>query len=82
MLEALCEGVPVISSDAVGASELVSPEAVFPAGDAKALAKVLAGFCKGEGRRSALPTGYPVSMDAQVNQLKEIYLGLCRKGVA
>lgn len=82
VLEALCEGVPVISSDAVGASELVSPEAVFPAGDAKALAKVLAGFCKGEGRCSALPTGYPVSMDAQVNQLKEIYLGLCRKGVA
>lgn len=81
VLEALCEGVPVVCSDAVGASELISPEAIFPAGDVKALAKVLCQFSKSGCLQSRLPAGYPISMSEQVSQLGNVYRLLLRKEV-
>lgn len=75
-LEAICTGVSVICSDAVGASELVVPEAMFPAGNANALAEVLRLFSDTGCRRSHLPEDYPISMGEQVRQLKETYRSL------
>ena len=73
VLEALCKGVPVICSDAVGASELVNSEAVFPSGNASALANAITRLKTDGGRHLTLPTDYPISMNDQVNQLNDIY---------
>lgn len=74
VLEALCAGIPVLCSDAVGASDLVSPEAVFPAGDAGALAKTIKDFCLGVIRTQGVPNNYPLTMSQQVTEMKDCYL--------
>lgn len=81
VLEALSEGLPVICSDAVGASELVTPATVFPSGNARALADVSVRLKKGEVEHYSLPADYPISMADQVNQLSEIYASSQRIGV-
>lgn len=73
VLEALCEGVPVISSDAVGASELLANEAVFPAGDASALAEKIKGLSIGAIGWHGVPVDYPLSMERQVSEMKDCY---------
>ena len=82
VLEALCEGMPVITSDAVGASELVAPEMVFPAGDAGVLAETVTRLRVCDVSNLTLPSDYPISMDDQVSQLDKIYSSLFYKGVA
>lgn len=74
VLEALCEGVPVVCSDAVGASDLVLPEAVFPAGDAGALAKRIKALDHGAIGDQGIPDGYPLSMKQQVAEMNGCYL--------
>lgn len=73
VLEALCEGVPVVCSDAVGAKELVESEVVFIAGDAESLAvKLKKGICEGF-RLSQIPPDYPLQMADQAMRLRSFY---------
>lgn len=81
VLEALCEGVPIISSDTVGASELLTTEAIFPAGDASALAEKIKELSIGAIGWHGVPADYPLSMEQQVSEMKDCYqivLGMLR----
>lgn len=73
VLEAICEGVRVICSDAVGAKDLVSQDAVFPRGDVGALAKCLSDLIDGKVKPKALPMNYPLTMEEQVNEIDDCY---------
>lgn len=80
VLEALCEHVPVVCSDAVGACELVSDEFVFKAGDASDLAAKLEHVCLSSDSVVSIPEDYPITMAEQVALLKRVYLDLICKG--
>ena len=73
VLEALCAGVPAVCSDVVGARDLVDPGCIFPAGDVRALAGVLARIAGGWQPRVEIPAGYPLGMDEQVECLRSAY---------
>lgn len=73
-LEALCEHVPVICSDAVGVSGLVSEDFVFKAGDSSDLARKLKLFCGMQNPMVSIPADYPITMDEQVQLLERLYL--------
>lgn len=80
VLEALCEHVPVVCSDAVGACELVPDEFVFKAGDAFDLAAKLEHACLSSDSVVSIPEDYPITMAEQVALLKRVYLDLICKG--
>ena len=76
VLEALCEHVPVVCSDAVGACELVPDEFVFNAGDASDLAAKLEHACLNSDSVVSIPDDYPITMAEQVALLDRVYLDL------
>ena len=76
VLEALCEHVPVVCSDAVGACELVPDEFVFKAGDASDLAAKLEHACLSSDSVVSIPEDYPITMAEQVALLARVYLDL------
>lgn len=73
VLEALCEGVPVICSDAVGSRDLVDPRMVFRSGDGDDLAERVARLMGGEHIEVTVPASYPLSMSDQASRLTDIY---------
>lgn len=77
-LEALCEGVDVVCSDAVGAADLVRPERVFEAGEASDLAAKLKDACEDRSSSASMPDGYPITMNQQIHLLKSVYYDLIR----
>lgn len=82
VLEALCAGIPVFCSDAVGASELVDSGHVFHAGNAFELAdKLKKSTSTPFSSASRIPKNYPLSMADQVAQLRGVYkFGLTNLG--
>lgn len=74
VLEALCAGVPVICSDAVGASELLNEDAIFRAGDPISLAERIKGRIVGKLGNQFIPQGYPLSMEQQAHEIKICYM--------
>ena len=80
VLEALCEGVRVVCSDAVGASELVERSFVFDAGDFSDLTKKLSKACYSLNNVAQIPDSYPLSLHAQVDALKRAYCDLAEEG--
>lgn len=76
VLEALCEHVPVVCSDTVGACELVPDEFVFKAGDAFDLATKLEHACLNSDSVVSIPEGYPITMAEQVTLLERVYIDL------
>lgn len=79
VLEALCEGVRVVCSDAVGASELVEHSFVFDAGESSDLTKKLSKAFHSLDNVAQIPDSYPLSMHAQVDALKRAYCGLAEE---
>ena len=73
VLEALCAGVQVICSDAVGACELIDDDLIFPAGDIEALTNLISIASKEGIASQAIPASYPLSMDEQARQLNDCY---------
>ncbi|MDN0055205.1 glycosyltransferase [Collinsella ihumii] len=78
VLESICEGVPVLCSDAVGASELIDSKCIFPAGDSLSLAEKLQQAARLGIARTSIPSDYPLGMDEQVNIINTIYEEVCR----
>lgn len=76
VLEALCEHIPVVCSDAVGASELVSDGFVFKAGNASDLAAKLEHACLCSDLEASIPENYPITMAEQVGLLESAYSDL------
>lgn len=76
VLEALCCGTPVICSDAVGASDLLSEECIFMAGDSVSLANAIENGVKGNRLPANVPENYPLSMDEQRETIEAIVHGL------
>lgn len=74
VLEALCNRVPVICSDVVGAKDLVNKEYVFRVGDAQDLANKIERFCIAKVELPSVPEGYPLSMSDEVERLTRAYL--------
>lgn len=73
VLEALCEGVPVVCSDVVGAKDLVDNEFIFRAADSTDLAATIERLI---GRRLVqihISAGYPLSMLDQAAKLRRDY---------
>lgn len=84
VLEALHAGVPVVASDLGGISEIVVPGEsgmLFPAGDAKALAAVLARIADDPARELALRPPRPPSIDDNLARLQELYAEVVRQPV-
>lgn len=73
-LEALCAGASVICSDAVGASDLLEKDAVFKAGDPVSLAERIKAWISGKVQGRGVPSGYPLSMESQVHEVRESYM--------
>lgn len=73
VLEALCEGTPVICSDVVGASTLVDQNSVFRAGDEVSLADVIERLLQHDFVSISIPSDYPLSMNDQTLRLRSIY---------
>jgi glycosyltransferase involved in cell wall biosynthesis len=76
VLEALHAGVPVVASDLGGIAEIVVPGQsgmLFPAGDAAALAAVLARIAADPQRELALQPTRPPDIAENVVRLREIY---------
>lgn len=73
VLEALCEGTPVICSDKVGARYLVNEEAIYSATDPAELAKLLRDVALNKICFKSLPTEYPIEMSDQVALLEKVY---------
>ena len=73
VLEALCEGVQVISSDVVGACELLAEDAIFSAGDSDLLAKRIESCVAGAIAKPPVLSDYPLSMEQQVLEMQSIY---------
>lgn len=73
VLEALCSGVPVICSDAIGAKDLVDESCVFHSGDACGLAKCITAISKGLFPPARVPETYPLSMNDQILCLEGAY---------
>lgn len=69
VLEALCEGIPVVCSDMVGANVLVGDGSVFPAGDGLALASLIMKALLSPNEPSTVPDDYPLSMIEQVEEV-------------
>lgn len=86
VLEAICTGVPVVCSDIVGASDLVTPECTFEKGNSEELFECIMHLYKPEGISIGLPDDYPISMDEQVQGLAHIYsmfaTGSLRSGIS
>ena len=80
VLEALCEGIRVVCSDAVGAADLVERPFVFDAGDFNDLTKKLSKACRALNNVARVPDSYPLSMHAQVDALKRVYCDLTEEG--
>ena len=78
VLESICEGVPVLCSDAVGASELIDSKCIFPAGDSLSLAGKLQQAAQLGIARASIPSDYPLGMDEQVMRVDSIYKEVCR----
>lgn len=79
VLEALCEGVAVVCSDAVGAADLVEPDRVFKAGVASDLAIKLKDACENRNIPVSVSDDYPITMNQQIYLLKRIYHSLIRE---
>lgn len=73
VLEALCAGVRVICSDAVGARELLNSDSVFNRGDSKALANLIMSSVNGKLADQHLPADYPITMGEQVEMMDRCY---------
>lgn len=73
VLESLCEGVPVICSDVVGASDLVPEGLKFKAGNSESLANHIEAMANGNMNCVAVSEDYPLSMRAQVELLERYY---------
>ena len=73
VLEALCAGVRVICSDAVGARDLINCDSVFHRGDSEALANLIMSSANGKLTDQHLPADYPISMGEQVEMMDRCY---------
>ncbi|HEX5054296.1 MAG TPA: glycosyltransferase [Planctomycetota bacterium] len=76
VLEALHAGVPVVASNLGGIAEIVVEGAsglLFPAGDAKALAALLARIAAAPERTLALRPEKPPSIDDNIGRLRRLY---------
>lgn len=76
VLEALCCGTPVICSDVVGASDLVSGERIFKAGDSVSLANAIENGLRISRPSADVPENYPLSMDEQREAIEATVYGL------
>ena len=72
-LQARAAGVPLIASDVSGIAEIVGPEegALFPPGDAAALAKLLEASVRSGPHRTG--SGLPVSYEAHLDRVEALY---------
>lgn len=73
VLEALCEGTPVICSDVVGARDLVEKGCVFKAGDSTSLANAIIRLIDKGFICTRIPQDYPLSIADQVREVKRLY---------
>lgn len=72
VLESLCEGVPVICSDVVGASDLVPENLKFESGNPDSLAKTIEEFAKSGVITAEISSEYPLSMMNQVLSVEKL----------
>lgn len=72
VLESLCEGVPVICSNAVGASDLVPNDLRFDSGNSESLAQTIEGLLEKGPVAASIPDEYPLSMTNQVLSIERL----------
>lgn len=88
VLEALCAGIEVVCSDAVGAKDLIERRDIFPSGSVRDLSEILARIQRDGPHGVCVPAGYPLSMRSQLDMLGKFYVttalhvqadGVCRE---
>lgn len=78
VLESLCEGVPVICSDVVGASDLVPVDLRFKAGSSHSLANTIKKIIEKEDYTTKISNEYPLSMTRQILSIKKLLVAYCQ----